>query len=119
MKKLIFTLLILYTILFFVGCTEEMKNEAIGIRGEIEKIEANNTSSYTIYVEGKKESDTEYDKASVYVDSNTTIYDGTKKVNIEDLEEGLMVEIIFEGGVRESYPVQADAKKIYILDEKI
>lgn len=120
MKRIIGTLLIIFIGFTFISCTKEIENGTIGIRGEIKEINKNNDDgSFTLYVEGKEESDTEYDKASVYVDTNTTIYDGTKEIDIENLEKGLMVEIIFEDGVMESYPVQGSAKKIYILDEKI
>lgn len=93
--------------------------EKLGIRGEITKVSLNDSGKITgILVEGKVEQDTVYDKASVYIGDQAKIYKNDTKEELERsaLKEGLKVEIIFKGMVRESYPVQADAKIIRVME---
>ena len=70
-------------------------------------------------VEGKKEKDTGYDKASVTIRTGAKIYwwKGGKKVEAKfsDIKDGCVVQCLFVGGVRESYPVQATAGEVLIL----
>lgn len=118
MKKLLLLLLIFSIMMFNTACAKE-SIETIGIRGEIKEIYTDEESAriQSIIVEGPVEDDTMYDSASITVDNNTTIYKGDEKVTVEDLEEGLTVEVIFDGAVAESYPVQGTAKKIKILGD--
>jgi len=94
-------------------------SQSIGIRGEIKEIylSEDGTTISGILVEGEVEEDTMYDYASVTIDENTLIYKGEDEVTIEDLEEGLKVEIVFDGPVAESYPVQGVAERINIIEE--
>ena len=101
-----------------VGSNKVSPKEKVDIRGEITKLTLNDSSKIVnILVEGKIEEDTSYDKASVYVGEKTRIYraDTNKELTISDLKEGLKVEIVFTGPVRESYPVQVDAEIIKII----
>lgn len=86
----------------------------VSIRGTITEIGGNG-----FLVEGKKEADTSYDKASVTILKKTTILrvegELLKEAKADDLKKGMRVEVTFVGPVRESYPVQADARKIVIL----
>lgn len=96
----------------------EMKNEVISIRGtitEISKDEANQVKS--IRVEGKVESNTSYDKAVVKITDDTIVFmEGNgERITGNNLEQGDVVEIVFAGGVNESYPVQGGAKYIKVL----
>lgn len=120
MKKIIWPILILVLALMFNGCAKKETKELIGIRGEIKELylseDGNNIDGFL--VEGEIQEDTMYDSADVTIDENTTIYIGEEEGTIEDLEEGLKVEVIFEGPVAESYPVQGVAKEIYILAEQ-
>lgn len=103
-------------ILALIGC---QKDEAIDIRGEITAIsKSTDNKIVSILVEGEQEEDTSYDKASISIDKNTIIYldTGKDKISVEELKEGIKVEVIFTGPVRESYPVQADAKTIRIIE---
>lgn len=116
MRKIATLLFCLIFVLSFAGCNKE--SDKIGIRGEIKKISTNDKGKITgIYVEGKIEQDTEHDKASVYIIEKTKIYDGEgkKKLEASSLKEGMKVEVVFEGPIRESYPIQVDAKTIRIL----
>ncbi len=116
MKRL-FSVFLIFSIIFFVTACNKESTETIGIRGEIKEIyiDDENAIVQSILVEGHSEGDTMYESASVTVNNNTDIYKGDEKVTLEDLEEGLIVEVIFEGAVKESYPVQGTAKKIKIL----
>ncbi len=72
----------------------------------------------TIMVEGSKEADTSYDRASVKITDKTVIKLKVGKQiedgKLEDLKEGAIVTAVFTGPVLESYPVQATAKEIVI-----
>lgn len=74
----------------------------------------------SIMVEGKIESDTEHDKASVSVKEKTKIFkqqgEDTVPGDFADIVTGSVVEVTFTGPVAESYPVQATAGEIVILD---
>ena len=71
----------------------------------------------TILVEGERSRDTAYDKASIRITRKTKILgqDG-KALAFEQLTPGLAVEAKFEGPVAESYPVQATAVGLLVLD---
>ena len=117
MRKITVLLFCFVFVLSFAACNKESNNK-LGIRGEIKKISTNNNGKITgIFVEGKIEQDTEYDKSSIYITEKTKIYeaDGKKKIEASSLKEGMKVEVDFEGPVRESYPVQAYAKTIRVL----
>jgi beta-N-acetylhexosaminidase len=74
-----------------------------------------------LLVEGAKEKDTQYDKASVTLTSETKIYrwkDGKKaEAKFGDVKEGCKVQCVFTGPVAESYPVQAKASEVIILED--
>lgn len=113
MKKLIS--LILLSCFFIVGCSKS--NDEIGIRGMISSINISNDSE-TILIEGELENDTMYDKAYVSITKDTDIKDieTNKNIDISNLVFGTNVEVVFGDSVRESYPVQGDAKVIYVLN---
>ena len=113
-KIFLVTLCILF--LTLIGC---QKDETIDIRGEITGISKSpDNKIVSILVEGELEEDTSHDKASISIDKSTSIYSATgkDKISIEELKEGMKVEVVFTGPVRESYPVQADAKTIRIIE---
>ncbi len=104
-------------ILTLIGCQKE---EKIDIKGEITAISKSpDNKIVSILVEGELEEDTSYDKASIKIDTSTNIYIGNlkEKISVDKLKEGITVEAIFEGPVAESYPVQAKAKVIRILEQ--
>lgn len=71
-------------------------------------------------IEGNIEPDTEYDAAVVRIEEDTDIFrteNGQQVVaGFDDLEAGQQVEAWFTGAVAESYPVQAKASRIVILE---
>jgi beta-N-acetylhexosaminidase len=117
MRKIVILLFCFVFVLGFAACNKESNNK-LDIRGEIQKISTDQNGKITsIFVEGKIEKDTGHDKASISITEKTKIYeaDGKKKLELNSLKEGTKVEVVFEGPVRESYPVQADAKTIRII----
>lgn len=73
-------------------------------------------------VEGKIESDTGFDKAMIRVTATTKLEKSLKgksvPANISEFKEGCQVEAGFEGPVAESYPVQATAGWLLLLEKK-
>ena len=118
MKKILSLLLIVFLLMTITGCKKDV-NETVGIRGEIKEVYIDEESSLLLsfLVEGDMEDDTLYDSANVTVNNNTKINKGEEEATMEDLTEGTTVEVVFDGQVAESYPVQGTAKKINILDE--
>jgi beta-N-acetylhexosaminidase len=119
-RLIIFIVLILSISLPLAGCSRGSASEQVkfGIRGEIKKVTIDDTKkTTTILVEGNIQNDTEYDKAYISITKDTKILRGELKLLPEDLESGMMVEVIITGPVRESYPVQADAKEIRVIKQ--
>jgi len=73
-----------------------------------------------ILVEGKKEATTAHDKASVRITTRTKLVKlvgkECKAATIDDLKKGARVQANFVGPVAESYPVQATAGAVLILE---
>jgi len=121
MKKVL-SILIILSLLLIAGCQAEdsnVNNDKIGIRGVIKEISTGKDRT-TILVEGKVEEDTMYDKANVTITKDTLIQKIalSRAFEIKDLEKGQTVEVIFEGGVNESYPVQGAAKTVIIMEQE-
>lgn len=95
-----------------------------GVNGTITIISFDDNSNVTsILVEGEQEITDKgyyYDKAHVSITEVTKIYSGKgdKEIPTNELKEGMNVEVIFYGPVAESYPVQAKAKTIRVIENK-
>jgi beta-N-acetylhexosaminidase len=98
------------------GCSRNGNENTIGIRGVVTHKSESGTEG-TILVEGKVEADTSYDKASVRITKETLIQKDamSRSFELSDIEIGSRVEVIFEGPVAESYPVQGTADAVRIL----
>lgn len=102
------------------------RQDEADIRGNITNIHrggdaaGNDKLLGTIMIEGVKEADTNFDKASVRVTNETRIFDRRgkerKSASFETLKTGQKVAARFIGPVAESYPVQATASEITILN---
>lgn len=118
---------LLLAALVLVAADKELAPEKADVRGKITTVresdavakKAGNLGS--ILIEGTKDKDTSYDKASVRITDKTKIekIDGKEKkaAKFEDLKKGAKVQAVFTGPVAESYPVQATAKEVLILGE--
>lgn len=118
MKKVFILSLALLILLGLPGCGGG-EEEKISIRGTIANLTLNQSGEVTgILVEGKIEKDTAFDKASISFDKDTRFVKGSgnEKITKEDLEKGMSVEAAFTGPVAESYPVQARAQLIRVLE---
>ncbi|MGI6705243.1 MAG: DUF3221 domain-containing protein [Clostridia bacterium] len=90
-----------------------------GVAGRITDISVTENGELlgTITVEGSKDNGAMYDKAVVSVSKDTKIY-LDDLVPFDSLEVGMYVCVFFEGPVRESYPVQANAGQINIVPDE-
>ncbi len=88
---------------------------AVGIRGAVTDITAG-TGAITMLVEASDDNDGLYDKASVRVDQQTTVVrnDGAA-ASMDQIKMGDRVEVVFDGAVAESYPVQGHAGHVRII----
>ncbi len=122
MKKMIFAVLTITLLLNTAGCTKSSTEEKTDIRGQITKVLTDENKAVTgIMVEGKVESDTVHDKAMVRMNKGTkiTARDTGEKLSANDLKEGIKVEVVFDGPILESYPVQANAKSVKVIEESL
>lgn len=91
----------------------ENTEETPAIKGTISEL---NKEEKKFLVTSEEQDNTNYDKAYVTVSKNTKIYRGEEEVTFEELQDGLTVEVYYEGAVDDSYPVQMGADKINILE---
>lgn len=132
-KHIVLYIILFFSIFLFTGCCPNQQfppnsDDQVDIRGTILNInpaQVNSNILGTIYVEGPLNEDTFYDKASIKITSSTLIYqvdnqlssnDQFVQIPFSELQTGMMVEVTFTGPVLESYPVQATAKKVLVLD---
>lgn len=108
MKKAFIVFLIGF-VFIFTGCKSVKEQTFIAV---IESISAN-----SIMVKTKVMDD--FDKASVSITDKTKIIsiDG-KTIDIKGLELGDEVNIVFDGTIRDSYPVQITATKITVKENR-
>lgn len=126
MRKMKFILLaIALTAACLFEVTQSFSSSRVDVRGAITQITRSEDQGRgkvlaRVLIEGSKESDTEVDKATVTVTSATKLFirRAGERVPAElaALEEGQKVEALFTGPVMESYPVQATAAEITILE---
>jgi hypothetical protein len=95
--------------------------ETVDIRGRVTQSRRNAQGEPpvgTVQVEGTLEPGTRYDKATIHVGHETKIFLGRdgRQASFSFLHSGDLVEVTFTGPVAESYPVQATAAKIVILE---
>jgi uncharacterized protein DUF3221 len=110
----------------FLEGAQSLSSSRIDVRGAITRIsrvegEGSGRALARALIEGVKEPDTQVDKANVTVTAETGLFirrGGERKpAEFAALKEGQRVEARFTGPVRESYPVQATAAEITILEE--
>jgi hypothetical protein len=104
------------------GAADKPANK-VDVRGKLTEVKVvpGGLTVGFVTVEGAKEKDTSYDKATVRVIVMTKIEkaDGKnrKAAKWEDLKKGCKVEVVFDRAPEESNPVKADAKSILILED--
>jgi Protein of unknown function (DUF3221) len=114
-KKIYIGIIILGICMLSVWIIANHKNDKVAIRGVVTVINEENEKG-SILVEGNIEEDTEFDKASIYITQRTKIIkeEANERLKLSDIKVGDKVEVIITGPIRESYPVQVDAKIIRI-----
>ena len=119
MKRL-FVILVCISLLFLSACNlgndSISKDERLGIRGTVTNI-TKHGEEITLLVEGELQEDTDYDKAYVRITSDTQIFEGSNEVQADSIEIGDVVEVKFDGEVKESYLVQGSAKILVIIEK--
>ena len=103
------------------GCTAPKPPEtAPSIRGVITNVTPRAEGLWVILIEETAPEGFEFDKASLTITRDTEILkpvgNGYQVVTLEEPIEGLFVDAWVTGPVRESYPVQADADVVVLLD---
>jgi beta-N-acetylhexosaminidase len=122
-RIIIITIIILVLALSMIAVynnfLDRNKKFRVDIRGTVTNINKI-TGAATILVEGKIESDTYYDKASVRIENNTLItkLSLSRYVDMSEIKVGDKVEVTFKGAVAESYPVQATAELVHIISDR-
>ncbi len=118
MKKFITVIMAIAFALSLAACAPQQTDDTIGIRGEVTSI-TTEKGFVSMLVEGEIEEDTAYDKASVKVNADTKVVKVQGGEETDADMQGIklfdIVEVVFEGPVAESYPVQGTAKKVRIL----
>lgn len=124
---LVVTPLILSLTLWFCGSNAATETSAMDIRGIVTNIDLANESGQRtgtlgfLRVEGKREPDTEYDKAIIRITTDCKIQrlngNARQTVNFKAIRKDSKVEARFIGGVAASDPPQATAQAIIILDD--
>ncbi|MDZ7838406.1 MAG: DUF3221 domain-containing protein [Actinomycetota bacterium] len=119
MKNLsILIIAVMLLALILAGCSRPEITLNPDIRGKITAIDENQ-ENVSILIEGPIQQDTGYDKARVTITADTEILlqqeNQISKVDIAYLQQGQTVQAVFNGPVMESYPVQAQAEEIIIL----
>ena len=103
-----------------VGVVSEKKADIRGKITAVNRETGNERLLGTVMIESGAEQDAALDKARVRVTKQTHIFvirDGKRlPATFDDLQIGAEVEAQFAGPVMESYPVQAAAKAITVLD---
>lgn len=111
------------TLLICMGCGPgSVFDSSPSIRGEIRAmIPASGGNDLAFArIEGKREEDTQYDKADVTITKSTTIFrrraGQQERLSFDSLHTGMTVEATFTGPVMESYPVRATASTITVIE---
>lgn len=92
----------------------EGMQSAVGIRGAVMDITAGE-GIITMLVEATGSDYGMYDKASVRVDKETVVMRNEEPAAMEEITAGALVEVVFDGPVAESYPVQGYAGRVRVI----
>ncbi len=94
--------------------------DPVSVRGVVTEVNIGKDGA-NIFVDGVKQADTLYDKASVHIDVHTIISkDDLKSLfKTSDIKVGDTVEATFEGPVAMIYPVRSTATKVRIVSNSV
>lgn len=114
----IFAASIMIGVFLYSGMGTALRNFKPDIRGVITEITFDGITG-NILVEEVSDTGLQFDKASVYLTKDTLYYLDGKKMSKAPglLVKGMTVEVQITGTIRESYPVQVDARIVNILTD--
>jgi len=116
-KVMLATLGAILALLMLLGCASGVPEGPPAIRGKILSVSNTGDEVTAILVAGPIAEGTTFDRAALSITDNTRILNESDvEVGAEMLEAGTRVEVWVTGPVRESYPVQADADVIRIIE---
>ena len=108
------------------GCANRPPSRSPDIRGVVTSLDegTNGTLSMRVVWDKNLGTQLQHDAAQVYVSSKTRVF-ATTTANVADatkipstqLRVRDIVEVWFTGAVRESYPVQVDARDVVVLGQ--
>lgn len=103
------------------GCTApKTPDTPPSIRGVVTSVSPGADGLGAVLIEESAPQGLEFDKASLTLTKDTEVLkqvgDGYQVVAFEALLEGVLVEAWVTGPVRESYPIQADADVVLVLE---
>jgi len=99
------------------GCTAKTPATDPAIRGTIQSVSQTDAGIGAVLVAGPLADGTTLDKAMLSITDETRVLSAAEEPLEPDvLEAGMRVEAWITGPVRESYPVQADADVIRLLE---
>lgn len=103
--------------LVLVGCTGKMPTTDPAIRGTIQSVSRTESGIGAVLIAGPLADGTTLDKAMLSITDKTRVLSAAgEELEPDVLEAGMRVEAWITGPVRESYPVQADADVIKLLE---
>jgi len=109
--------LTLLTLVLVVGCSAPGPSGDPSIRGTVSSVSQTPDGITGILVEGPIADGTTLDKASLSITDKTRVVSASdEKVDADTLATGMRVEVWITGPIAESYPVQADADIVRILE---
>lgn len=113
----LFAVLALLTVALLTGCAAPTPSGDPAIRGTISSVSEDPDGVSGILVEGPVADGTTLDKAALSITDKTRVLSASdEEVDAATLTQGMRVEVWVTGPVRESYPVQADADVVRILN---
>lgn len=119
MRRISHLLSIAVVALSLAACVSGPPRDTPDIRGSVTSFQRTDDGA-SMLVEGRVEGGTSFDKASVTVRDDTEVWrregDKWRRGEIGDLARAKRVEAWFTGPVAESYPVQATARAIAVLE---
>lgn len=120
LKKIISIILIAITCFVIASCDKTNgSDKIIGIRGVVKEVLGDNIKG-SLFIVGKLENDTIYDKANVNITNDTIIKKDSlnKRFELSEIKVGDTIEVNFKGAVAQSYPVQGVANSVKIITLK-
>ncbi|MGL4624610.1 MAG: DUF3221 domain-containing protein [Culicoidibacterales bacterium] len=113
--KYLWIFIIIAMVLAIVSVQRTVEIDEIEIRGTITQLQASEDGAVILVETPSGDEVAAYDKAAVRLTQQTPIMLDSQRLQLKQLEVGMYVAIQFEGPVAESYPVQAVAREVEVI----